>query len=556
MNKFFRQNDIGLENFERKQLFVELFIPTIVVIITVIQLHYCHDKFMTASKIPERQENSVEEVSENETNEDQTENEAKPTWIAKISANARIFYQKFLHFSEAMLLIVEIHANKVVLLYLFLLTTRSTALVHLTFTILAIIGLKVKTKVQLLVTRIASLIAAVILILTMVYQFNYIDSKKFESSCGNSSQIQVSNNAEWLGLSKIEDATSLIVLVRHYLVYIVLVSIHSFIALRQRIKRIKKNQPEETPDEVFKDISRKDADKGLPQLFKYLINYGFYKFGKEICSIFLAIVIAYRMDLVACIYSILMLVLTLSKRENAKRIWSYATYTIAASIFIQYVSLIGLPPGFCRSYPWQHVAFLKGFSIYAFLPENTEDFKSKSKLLLMDYILLFCMCCQIDVFKTEHKHEASGDAYPGGSNKSIVDEIDQLGIGPFVRQTHDFMEKAQSYLDICKQLVFNFFFWMALAVVFLTGTSHGNIFSIGYIIGSFVFLWQGTDFYMKPIKVIVKWWNHLIDYNVAVIFIKSLIQMIGCLVLNSIKTESYCWLLQVSFAFKKDIKDI
>lgn len=65
--------------------------------------------------------------------------------------------------------------------------------------------------------------------------------------------------------------------------YIVIVSIHAVIILRQTIKRIKMGKSPRTPSVVFSKIKRADADKDIPHLLKYLINYGFYRFGIEVC---------------------------------------------------------------------------------------------------------------------------------------------------------------------------------------------------------------------------------------------------------------------------------
>lgn len=558
-NQTFRQNDIGLKSFDAKQLFLQLLVPTIVVIITVMQLHYCHKRFLQASAVPESSEEQ-ETVEEDSDKEDEnfgdttTESETKKQRIKKLREASTTIYRKLLEFLEITLLFIEIHAYKALTVLLFFLAANSTELLHLPFVVLGVVGLKVKPNVQFMITRIASLIAALLGTLTMVYQFKYIDSSKFESDCAiePDARPQVTNNAEWIGFKKTGNGATFIDLVRPYLVYIVLVSTHSYIALRQKFMRIKKNKPAETPEVVFENIRRSDVDGDIPQLFKFLVNFGFYKFGNEICLICLVIVIGYRMDLIACFYSIWLVTLFSLKREKARKVWRYAVYTIGASILIQYVSLIGLPPSLCWNYPWQDVKFLQDFSNFAFLPENTLDFKSKSAMLLLDFTLLLFMSLQKKVFKTEAKHDSSEVSHPGESNKSILDDIDQLGIVSFVTQSYDFMETTRNYLDIMKQLVFTIFFWIALTITFLTGTRYGNIFSIGYIIGSFIFLWQGTDFYLKPIKVIVKWWNYLIAYNVAVIATKSLIQLIGCLVLNFEKTKSLCWLIQVSLASKKN----
>jgi hypothetical protein len=40
------QHDIGMEKYETKQLFLHLLTPTLIVVCCVIQLHYCHEKFL------------------------------------------------------------------------------------------------------------------------------------------------------------------------------------------------------------------------------------------------------------------------------------------------------------------------------------------------------------------------------------------------------------------------------------------------------------------------------------------------------------------------------
>lgn len=48
--KIYRQNDMGLERFDTKDLFVRLVTPTFFVIIAVIQLQYFHNEFMEISR--------------------------------------------------------------------------------------------------------------------------------------------------------------------------------------------------------------------------------------------------------------------------------------------------------------------------------------------------------------------------------------------------------------------------------------------------------------------------------------------------------------------------
>lgn len=536
-----------------------------IVIITVVQLHYCHTKFLEVSEIPEGPSDDISKASsvaygtfamnksddETDDTEENTDflNEIRIRKLSKqeIRGVAMRLLGKLLTWGEVLLLFVEIHAYKIMLFFTFLLAIHGVKLLHFSFVILGVAGLKAKTEAQFLVTRIASLVSSILLITTMMYQVDYIDQNQYESNCTNTSDptIEVTNNAVWIGFQKSNAETKLSDLIRPYLLFIVLVSAHSFIILYQTIKRIKQNKPPRTPTVVFKKIRRADADRDIPHLIKYVVNYGFYKFGIEICLIGYVAVIGYRMDIIACCYAIWMFFLYNLQREQARKVWSYATCFIIASIPIQYLSLIGIPPGLCFDYPWNGVKVLEDFNIFAFLPENTFAFKGKSKLLLADFLLLLLMCRQLIVFRIEARYENSVVSYPGGSNKSVLDDIDKLGTAPFDNPTHDFIDKIRNYLDILKRFVFVLFFWAALAIVFLTGTSRVNILSVGYIIGSFIFLWQGTDFYLRPINVIISWWNYLIGYNVSVVVIKTAIQLVGCLVLNLEYINSYCWLIQV-----------
>lgn len=562
------QHDIGLERYDAKQLFLHLVTPTMIVVITVVQLHYCHNKFLEYSDIPEGPEDDISKASsvaygtfavnksDDETDTDDNTDFLNEIRIRKLSKQeirgaAMRIVNKLKRLLEIVLLFIEIHSYKIMMTCICILAVRNVELLHFSFMVLGVAGLKGKTESQFLVTRVASLVASILLITTMMYQVDYIDQNNYASNCTNVTDpnVAVDNNAVWIGFKKATEERKLSDLLRPYLLYIVMVSAHSFMILYQTIKRIKKNKPPRTPTVVFRNIRRSDADRDIPHLLKYLINYGFYKFGIEICLIGYILVISYRMDIIACAYAFWLFFLYNLQREEARKVWSYATCFIIASIPIQYLSLIGLPPGLCWSYPWSDVKVLEDFNIYSFLPENTVEFRDKSKLLLLDFLLLLMMCRQLIVFRIEARYENSVVNYPGGSNKPVLDDIDQLGTVPFDNPTHDFIDKIRNYLDILKRLVFALFFWAALAIVFLTGTSRVNILSVGYIIGSFVFLWQGTDFYLRPIHIIIKWWNYLIAYNVSVVAIKSMIQLVGCLVLNFESVDSFCWLIQVGKVF-------
>ena len=53
---------------------------------------------------------------------------------------------------------------------------------------------------------------------------------------------------------------------------------------------------------------------------------------------------------------------------------------------------------------------------------------------------------------------------------------------------------------MCKQAVFEYMFWVTLAIVFITGATRVNIFGLGYVIAVFCFMWYGKEFLLKPLR--------------------------------------------------------
>lgn len=162
-----------------------------------------------------------------------------------------------------------------------------------------------------------------------------------------------------------------------------------------------------------------------------------------------------------------------------------------------------------------------------------------TKKLIFDFILLLLVNRQKRVFSIENIPN-----FPGGSNQSVIKDIANLGKVEFVNPTHDFLSHMRNYLDIFKHATLCGFYWVTLAVVFLAGTSIADFLALGYLIGAFLFLWEGSDFYLRPIKSIIGRWKILIAYNVANIVIKTCLQMAGCMFMDTLVTNC-CWLVHI-----------
>ncbi|XP_049282316.1 piezo-type mechanosensitive ion channel component isoform X3 [Anopheles funestus] len=610
------QEDIGLEIFKTGQLFLHLVNPTLVVIITVIQLHYCHDRFLIISEIPtiqtedqsddeEKQEpatpvtdgpaygtftnaetividDSAEPAAQttatseeqihpkpsmstdaqpvrekviDEDDDDQSEKiedfRFRKLSRQEITGFARKAWKQSLQLLELTWLFFEIHMLKIVLIVAFSLSVNSVNFLHLLYVVLSVFTVKAHTTgkdslmyVQLIrITRIMSLFSAIMLILTMIYQVKYIKEENFQSECpnidGNTTQMDM-NNAKWFGMRKTGSGETLSDLLRPYLVYILIVTVHTVTILRQTIHRIRLGQSPKTPSLMFPNIVRADADKDIPRMIQYLFNYGYYKFGVEISLVTLIVVIGNRMDVFSIFYAIWLAIMFHMTREGLQRLWKPLTWFIVVIIPIQYVLFIGLPPLACVNYPW-FIPQLDHFRIWAMLPENTNEFRSFANKMVSDFVLLMFLCRQTVVFRLETNPTRG---FGGGSNTSVLEDFKKLDEGTLQNPTPDFITKVRNWLDMLKRTLFLVSFWFTLAVVFLSGSSRVNLFSIGYLIGAFFFLWQGTDFYLHSIEYILKRWNILICYNVFVIGAKAFLQLFGCLFLENLVNNN-CWVMQL-----------
>nr|CAD7570257.1 unnamed protein product [Timema californicum] len=209
----------------------------------------------------------------------------------------------------------------------------------------------------------------------------------------------------------------------------------------------------------------------------------------RICLVMMVVLIAFRMDVYALFYAFWLCILFSINRENLGKFWFFLKLFIMIVIPIQYFMVIGLPPGLC----------------------------------IGDIVLLLFVCQQSLVMNIERRSVIEN--YPGGSNRCISWEINQPD---FVNPVPDFITYTRSWLDGIKRVFIMVENWLVLGIVFMAGTSQVNLFSIGYLVGTFILMWQGRDTYLMPISIIKQRWNFLLAYNVGVITLKTAFQIVGC----------------------------
>nr|XP_036676431.1 piezo-type mechanosensitive ion channel component isoform X14 [Drosophila suzukii] len=562
------QKDIGLKRYQTKDLFLHLVSPTIIVILTVIQVHYFHKRFIASLQqqsvaggsaqqkptettalepAPSKRRGSAGSLRRSQGPSAEAAPGATTDFETSVRDLVRISFRKiknkseyiFKNFKDVFWRFLELHIMKAVYIAAFVCSVSEVCVLHIVFVGFCVLGATSRKSVQVVISRLISFIVTIIVLSKMIYQIEYLNNSQLNVVCSDN---RTANNVEWIGLTKADKVEGgLMSLLRTYIIYMVIVTMHAVITLRQLQMRVKIGALNAPPTKLlFPHIIRADAEKDLVGLVKYLLNFGFYKFGIEISLISLVSTITYRQDIVAVAYALWLVVLLLLRRSQCAKIWGVFQAFFAISILTQYIVLVGLPPSSCLVYPWEG-PFGEGIQRWTMLP-GALHFNHVPKLIF-DFIVLVILNRQKSIFCIEQRY-ASNDDYPGGSNRSVIADIAQLGRVPFDNPTHDFCSYIRNYSDILKNGVLCGFYWFTLAVVFLAGTNIADLLALGYLIGAFIFLWQGSDFYLRPIHTIILRWKWLLAFNVSNILIKTSFQMAGCLYMKQL-TSGCCWLVHM-----------
>ncbi|XP_043265377.1 piezo-type mechanosensitive ion channel component [Colletes gigas] len=561
------QMDIGLEKYATKDLFVRLLTPTFFVIITVLQIHYFHNDFLEVTNI-ERLGNEASSFMQASLGHSPTvivppatpgevflveEDHGNMYTLRQLKQMSKLerieLFRKamkhLLNFYNYAWLFLEIHMQKIIFTSVMLLCVNDVCAINFVFVLIVVIMINARRNIQVCTVNVIAAIIAILMVAKMLYQIQYIDHNNWNVNCTRhiddrpfASNNTVYNIAEWFGMRKAESG-QLAVLLKGSIGIIIVTTLRKVIRIRQCFHRQEKGEPLDTPQVMFPSITRADADKGMPQCLKFLFNYGFYKFGVELCLIGIVALIGTRLDFYSVLYGIWLLLFFSLKRRTICKIWPFFKVFAIILLPIQYSLVVALPSWLCIDYPWSNSEILRRLQEWMYFPD--PDFPPNPRKLMCDFILLMMIVRQSLFFRVEQRCAASGKEFPAGHNYSVYQNMEKAN---FVNPVNDYVSHIHSWLDILKRGVLMSLMWITLSIMFLAGTKRTNLFSLGYLIGAFVFLWQGSDFYLRPVRTILKWWNLLIGYNVIVIFSKALLQGVGCVLIKQLEVSA-CPVIQL-----------
>lgn len=183
---------------------------------------------------------------------------------------------------------------------------------------------------------------ACLLVYNFFKQVEDIEQYKYDST------NTIYNIAEWIGMRKAEPE-QLPFLLKGYIGIVTLTTIRAIIAIRQRFHRSQNKEPLDTPIVMFPDITRADAEKGVVPCLKFLFNYGFYKFGVEICLLMTVALIGFRLDFYSALYGIWLMITFALRRRTIARVWPFLRIFSIIFLPLQYACVVAPPTWLCIS---------------------------------------------------------------------------------------------------------------------------------------------------------------------------------------------------------------
>ncbi|BFZ13182.1 hypothetical protein BsWGS_16220 [Bradybaena similaris] len=555
--------DIGLERYDTAGLFVKLLTPTSFLVFVILQLRYFHQPFLELSamdrykNIPEgsnatrsEDERNLQNITEDEDealSSDQDEQNKQRgssmrNWLKKKILYVTDLWKKFTIFLWRL---GEIHFFKLVTLIIIIVSVNEVSALTAIYVLLVAILLPLP-KAGLLLSHVTLVWTTVIILAKMIFQLSLVETHYWITSCEDknisTSGSNETDNAIWFGLQKIWSPSvnsNISYYVRFYVLVLAVIVFESIIRYHQR--QYFRNPVIHKPDRgiLFANITRVDADKGIVSCIKFFANYLFYKFGLECCYIMTAVTVCVRVDAVALIYIVLVAVIMMMSRRSVAHLWPIYKLVLAILLAVQFVVVLGFPPGVCIPYPWANNNNLTpNLKQWLYLPDYIKP--PHSLVLIADFLQLLFVSLQAFVFSIEGNHDRM-ESYGGGDNSDILADVEQNKAIP----CKDFTLEQTRGIDMLKHLIFEHMFWLTMAIVFITGATRINIFSLFYVIAVFCFMWFGKEFFLKPLRSMLRMWNYLVGYCILVMFFKTALQLVGCVYVETLVKEHQCWLVQL-----------
>ncbi|KAL6740778.1 hypothetical protein Aduo_014100 [Ancylostoma duodenale] len=445
----------------------------------------------------------------------------KKPWEATLSAKIVLWANEAIDLTWRL---TEVHIAKIVFIVVAVFAAKNICALYVPLVILVSLALLLPSALSSVLSLVMCAYLCVVAVLKMIYQLSHFPDLSFV----NNGEVCNATRTfpEWVGIKKETDTWQLL---GGMVMAIIVLALQSVVVYRQRHYRRMRGIPESNSDRVFPSFHIDEFDHSLVHCMKFIVDFGFYKFGYEISIIMMAMNAWVRMDMLAAVMCVWLGLFVLNRRSVCRKLWYIFVIYLAVLFPLQYVIYVGLPEDSCLAYPWDHLfggpsgsTKNVNFDIWMGLSNYAVDWPAEN--LIVDFFLLLIASCQLTVFRTE-----------GTDNDSIfVNEDYHLKPN---NPRYDFIATQRSFVDFIKIGVFHYGHWITLIMTLIAGIGGTSLFALGYIMLTFWILWQGNNLYVmnartNTFKSTLAKWKTLLSYTVFCMFCKVALQLVGCVFLE------------------------
>ncbi|XP_067928761.1 piezo-type mechanosensitive ion channel component 1-like [Watersipora subatra] len=531
-------------------LLSRLIVPALLLVTVMLQIHIFHDQFMQFTEENQVVKSIAEDFEAVEEPPPEPTKNLLETFFNFIKSLLPSVNDVF--YSAARM--TTIHLYKIVYIAPVYIITREPTAFGFILLIVLDLGLffNPEGKLSKLCLLMSQFWIGIIVLAKMLYQLYSIPKDLLMANCtmenetlinGTYMYIPLENadvlvgqqsSAAWLGLDKLRpDGTGYADSLPQYIGgYIsVLIGFTALVLFKVHDHYRQKVSP--TPAGVtFPSITLDNLDESLKKFLGYLVNHTFNRFGLEICFVTTTVVVSYRQDVIGAIYVLLLaalLLLNMYRRMYVRRVWFLYLIILALLLPAQYLCALGIPPTLCLAYPWIST-LADNLRIWLYLPSYV--YPPEVTLLFADSLQLLFVALQYRVFIAEAENGNEVVRVAGSNEEFDLKPPDRF------KDMHDFTEEKRNFVDVIFATLFSYWFWLCLAMLFITGTQNINLYCFGYLLSCFYFFWHGLDFTTKSRRAIIRTWNIVLYYNFFVILMKTWLQILGCVFLDDLLVEA------------------
>ncbi|KAG9509556.1 Piezo-type mechanosensitive ion channel component, partial [Fragariocoptes setiger] len=450
-----------------------------------------------------RHRNSIDELNDTSVNE--LRSSARSMWSMIESCLETLL--------DTISRLLQTHFIKLVIFFIFRLAIIDVSLINVPFLILAVAAFKFQSF-ERCACILSGLLSACIIILRMTYNLTSFQPFDITYVCPANAPPPHTNATYhvlmYVGLDREVDILPEIV---QYLIVLGLLTIQAFVHVHLNNRRDGKSC-EATFGIIFPNVGRREADQSLIKSLMYFVNFGFYMFGIEITCLALVLAISNRLDALAFFYGLSL---------------------------VAYLLRLGLPPMFCQNYIWSNTDIIvPDLRAWLYLPDFSNP--PEVKFLYLDFLVFLTICRQMIVFRNSNP-----------SSLAMRLSLSTIETSEFY---HKYLPSTDEYKsedcftnystpnNFLKSVFFMSMYWITLAGVLVAGATKVSLYSLGYLLGCFVFLWLGNDTYLMPTRKLILRWNWFVFYSTFVISSKSVLQLFACIYNNEL-LQYNCYLLQL-----------